>query len=153
MGELYQAARVAAEAEAVRVAAEAKAARVAAEAEAAREAAHVLSVPVEWQSSIQALQDMGFSSSLATDSIVKAEGNLDVALEAALNYVPPAPPAAALVTIRSESVWEEAWDLVLLELEEMGFCDVESNKHFVESNNGDLKATVTALVADERSKR
>jgi len=158
-----EAARVAAEAEAAREAAEAvmQAAREAAceaeavreAAEAAREAAHVLSVPVEWQSLIQALKDMGFSSSVATDSIVKAEGNLDVALEVALNYVPPAPPAAALVTIRSESVWEEAWDLVLLELEEMGFCDVESNKHFVESNNGDLKATVTTLIANERSKR
>jgi hypothetical protein len=149
-----EAAREAAEAEAVREAAEAEAAR---EAEAVREAAevetHVSSVPVEWQSSIQALKDMGFSSSVATDSIVKAGGNLDAALEAAFNFVPPAPPAAALVAIRSEPVWEEAWDLVLLELEEMGFCDVESNKHFVESNNGDLKATVTALVADERSKR
>jgi len=107
----------------------------------------------EWQSSIQALRDMGFSSAVAGDSVLKAEGDLEAALEAALNYVPPAPPAAALVSIKPEPVWEEAWNDVLSELEEMGFDDVESNKRFVVASAGDLKATVTALVADERSRR
>jgi len=143
-----EAARVKAEAEAAE-AVEAEAARVAVEAEAAEASA----VPLEWQSSIQALRDMGFSSAVAGDSVLKAQGDLEAALEAALNYVPPAPPAAALVSIKPEPVWEEAWNHVLSELEEMGFDDVESNKRFVVASAGDLKATVTALVADERSRR
>jgi len=154
--EAVEAARVEAEAlEAARVEAEAvEAARVETEAvEAARVAAETSAVPLEWQSSIQALKDMGFSSAVAGNSVLKAEGDLEAALEAALNYVPPAPPAAALVSIKPEPVWEESWNGVLSELEEMGFDDVESNKRFVVASAGDLKATVTALVADERSRR
>merc|ERR1712232_1066515 len=142
-----------AEAEAARAAAEAEAEAARAAAEARAVTSTMSAVPVEWQSSVQALREMGFSSAVASDSVCNAEGDLDAALEAALSYVPPAPPAAALITIKSEPVWEEEWDLVLAELEEMGFDDVESNKHFVMANDGDLKATVTALVADERSKR
>ena len=152
------------EAEAVRVAIEAEAAEVEAiEAEAVRmgaeaEAAHMTvepasPVPVEWQSSIQALKDMGFASTVACHSIVEAQGDLEAALEAALNYVPPTPPAAALVTIKSEPVWEEAWDFVLSELEEMGFEDRQANKEVVAEKKGDLKSVVQTLVLRERAAR
>merc|ERR1711966_576518 len=49
--------------------------------------------------------------------------------------------------------WDYKWDSTLEELVEMGFEDAEANKRFVMANDGDLKSTVTALVADERSKR
>jgi len=85
---------------------------------------------------------MGFSESVAKVQVVAADGDLEAALEAALSFVPPPQPS-----------WDSKWDSILEELVEMGFEDAEANKRFVMANDGDLKSTVTALVADERSKR
>merc|ERR1712196_47846 len=107
-----------------------------------------------------ALKDMGFSSFVATDCMTKANGDVDVALEAALSYEPPAPPAEALITVEpvtdleaADDNWEETWDGIMDELIEMGFECVENNKQAIVTNKGDLKNTVTALVAEERKKR
>merc|ERR1712167_176723 len=117
-------------------------------------------IPMEWQSGVQCLKDMGFSSFVATNAITRAEGDVDAALEEALSYEPPAPPAEALVPIQpkpepevADGNWEDTWDEIMDELIEMGFECVESNKQAIVSNNGDLKNTVTTLVAEERNKR
>merc|ERR1712086_66566 len=147
-----EAARVAAEAEeAARIAVEeAEASRITAEAEAAARASKAKAVetaqgpvvPIEWQAAVDALVQMGFSESVAKVQVVATDGDLEAALEAALSFVPPPQPS-----------WDSKWDSILEELVEMGFEDVEANKRFVMTNDGDLKSTVTALVADERSKR
>merc|ERR1711966_97151 len=138
-----EAARVAAEAEeAARVKEEeAEAARVAAEAKAV-ETAQGPVVPIEWQAAVDALVQMGFSESVAKVQVVAADGDLEAALEAALSFVPPPQPS-----------WDSKWDSIPEELVEMGFEDAEANKRFVMAKDGDLKSIVTALVADERSKR
>merc|ERR1711865_1074564 len=150
--EAEEAARIAVEeAEAARIAAEeAEAARITAEAEAAARASKAKAVetaqgpvvPIEWQAAVDALVQMGFSESVAKVQVVATDGDLEAALEAALSFVPPPQPS-----------WDSKWDSILEELVEMGFEDVEANKCFVMANDGDLKSIVTALVADERSKR
>jgi len=134
-----EAARVAAE-EAARVAAE-EAARVAAE-EAAKTKAVEGKLPVEWQAAVDALVQMGFEHDVAQAQVAAAEGDLQVALEAALSYVPPPPPS-----------WNADWDSLMGELAEMGFEDEEANKRAITANDGILKDTVTALVAEERAAR
>merc|ERR1711865_1090238 len=139
------------EAEASRIAAEeAEAARITAEAEVAARASKAKAVetaqgpvvPIEWQAAVDALVQMGFSESVAKVQVVATDGDFEAALEAALSFVPPPQPS-----------WDSKWDSILEELVEMGFEDVEANKCFVMANDGDLKSIVTALVADERSKR
>merc|ERR1712166_536197 len=155
-----EASRVAAEeAEASRIAAEEaeasfahlqKKLRIAAEAEVAARASKAKAVetaqgpvvPIEWQAAVDALVQMGFSESVAKVQVVATDGDLEAALEAALSFVPPPQPS-----------WDSKWDSILEELVEMGFEDAEANKCFVMANDGDLKSIVTALVADERSKR
>merc|ERR1711865_776079 len=129
------------EAEAARIAAEAEAAARASKAKAV-ETAQGPVVPIEWQAAVDALVQMGFSESVAKVQVVATDGDLEAALEAALSFVPP-----------PQSSWDSKWDSILEELVEMGFEDVEANKCFVMANDGDLKSIVTALVADERSKR
>jgi len=160
-----EAARIAAEEEAACIAAEEEAARIAAEEEAARIAAEAAAmpsppteIPVEWQGGVQSLKDMGFSSFVATNAMSSTNGDVGAALEAALSYEAPTPPAEALVTVEpvteaADDNWEETWDHVMDELIEMGFECVESNKQAIVTNNGDLKSTVTALVSEERKKR
>jgi len=134
--------RIAAEeAEAARITAEAEAAARASKAKAV-ETAQGPVVPIEWQAAVDALVQMGFSESVAKVQVVATDGDLEAALEAALSFVPPPQPS-----------WDSKWDSILEELVEMGFEDVEANKRFVMANDGDLKSIVTALVADERSKR
>merc|ERR1712166_1587991 len=134
--------RIAAEeAEAARITAEAEAAARASKAKAV-ETAQGPVVPIEWQAAVDALVQMGFSESVAKVQVVATDGDLEAALEAALSFVPPPQPS-----------WDSKWDSILEELVEMGFEDVEANKCFVMANDGDLKSIVTALVADERSKR
>jgi len=155
------AAKAAEEAAAAKAAEEAAAAKAAEEAAAAAKAAEKEAVtqdtvPLEWQGVSSALVNMGFSSSLADDVTMGAQGNFDQALEAALSYVPPPPPpppAAALVKSTQQDAWEDEWDCLVDELVEMGFEDVDANKKKVAEHKGDLKSTVTALISEERSKR
>merc|ERR1712195_470147 len=129
------------EAEAARITAEAEVAARASKAKAV-ETAQGPVVPIEWQAAVDALVQMGFSESVAKVQVVATDGDLEAALEAALSFVPPPQPS-----------WDSKWDSILEELVEMGFEDAEANKRFAMTNDGDLKSTVTALVADERSKR
>merc|ERR1719261_1492726 len=79
------AAKAAEEAAAAKAAEEAaaKAAEEAAAAKAAEEAAaeEQAAIPLEWQGVVTALVNMGFSSSLAEEVTMSAEGNFDQALE------------------------------------------------------------------------
>jgi len=122
-------------------------------------------VAVEFQSMVRALMDMGFSEAAARDAVLNSKGNMDAALELALQHVPPTPPEAALVKVAPEpepepelepepevASWDAAWDPLLPELEEMGFLDTNSNRQFVVEHKGDLKNTVAALVRHERTK-
>merc|ERR1712086_348576 len=104
---------------------------------------------------------MGFSEAAARDAVLNSKGNMDAALELALQHVPPTPPEAALVKVAPEpelepepevASWDAAWDALLPELEEMGFLDTNSNRQFVVEHKGDLKNTVAALVRHERTK-
>jgi hypothetical protein len=139
------------EAEALRIAAEeAEALRIAAE-EAALSAAEE-QFPLEWQGSVDALIQMGFAQSVAQDTVSSAQGDLEAALEAALAHVPTCTiPADAVVAPTSS--WDSEWDSLLMELVEMGFENHDANKAAIFANEGDLKSTVTALVADERANR
>merc|ERR1711865_336124 len=143
-----EALRIAAEeAEALRIAAEeAEALRIAAEAAALSAAEEQF--PLEWQGSVDALIQMGFAQSVAQDTVSSAQG----ALEAALAHVPTCTiPADAVVAPTSS--WDSEWDSLLMELVEMGFENHDANKAAIFANEGDLKSTVTALVADERANR
>ena len=122
-----------------------------------------VAVPVEFQSMVRALMDMGFSEAAARDAVLNSKGNMDAALELALQHVPPTPPEAALVKVAPEPApepepepevasWNAAWDPLLPELEEMGFLDTNSNRQLVVEHKGDLKNTVAALVRHERTK-
>merc|ERR1711998_244488 len=140
--------------EAAAKAAEEAAAKAAEEAAAEEQAA----IPLEWQGVVTALVSMGFSSSLAEEVTMSAEGNFDQALESALSYVPPPPPpppVAALIkpAPAQDDAWEDEWDCLVDELVEMGFEDVATNKKKVAEYKGDLKSTVTALISEERAKR
>jgi hypothetical protein len=118
-------------------------ARVAAE-EAAKPKAGEGKLPVEWQFAMDALVQMGFDPNVAQAQVAAAEGDLQVALEAALSCVPPPPPPPS---------WNAKWDSLMGELAEMGFEDEEANKRAITANDGILKDTVTALVAEERAAR
>jgi len=147
-----EALRIAAEeAEALRIAAEeAEALRIAAEAAALSAAEEQF--PLEWQGSVDALIQMGFAQSVAQDTVSSAQGDLEAALEAALAHVPTCTiPADAVVAPTSS--WDSEWDSLLMELVEMGFENHDANKAAIFANEGDLKSTVTALVADERANR
>merc|ERR1711924_523155 len=137
----------------------AAAAKAAEEAAAAAKAAEEqAAVPLEWQGVVTVLVNMGFSSSLAEEVTMSAQGNFDQALESALSYVPPPPPpppVAALIkpAPAQDDAWEDEWDCLVDELVEMGFEDVATNKIKVAEHKGDLKSTVTALISEERAKR
>merc|ERR1712159_403866 len=115
----------------------------------------------EWESGVQSLKDMGFASFVANEAMIKADGDMDAALEAALAYEPPAPPAAALVNIQPQPEQPQSgpecseWDLcgLMEELVEMGFEDTETNQQALLANHGDLKDTVSSLVNQERAMR
>lgn len=79
---------------------------------------------------------------------------------------PPAPPvkgitmldeidmiSAAQPPIFQPPIFPTEWEALLPELAEMGFEDVATNKNLLAANHGDLKSTVTALVAKEREER
>merc|ERR1711865_381577 len=138
------------EAEAARIAAEeAEATRIAAEevADATEE-----QFPLEWQGAVDALMQMGFSQSVAQNSVTSVAGEFEAALEAALAHVDEvvALPAEAVITAPA---WNSNWDAILTELVEMGFENHDSNKSAIIANEGDLKGTVAALVAEERANR
>jgi len=138
------------EAEAARIAAEeAEATRIAAEevADATEE-----QFPLEWQGAVDALMQMGFSQSVAQNSVTSVAGEFEAALEAALAHVDEvvALPAEAVITAPA---WNSNWDALLTELVEMGFENHDSNKSAIIANEGDLKGTVAALVAEERANR
>jgi len=157
-----------AEAEAARLIAQAEA-KAAEEAAAAKAAEEHTTVPLEWQGVVTALVNMGFSSSVAEEVTMSAQGNFDQALESALSYVPPPPPVAALIKpkplpasplpepepelVAQDDAWKDEWDCLVDELVEMGFEDVATNKNKVAEYKGDLKSTVTALISEERAKR
>merc|ERR1711966_620014 len=146
-----EALRIAAEeAEALRTAAEeAEALRTAAEeAEALRIAAEEEQFPLQWQGSVDALIQMGFAQSVAQDTVSSAQGDLEAALEAALAHVPTI-PADAVISL----TWDSNWNYLLMDLVEMGFENQDANKAAILANEGDLKSTLTALVADERANR
>jgi len=114
-------------------------------------------VPVEFASMIHKLTEMGFSQSVAREAVLNSQGDIDKATEEALAYVPPTPPKAALVECTpapepEEMAWDQSWDDLLPELEEMGFLNKEGNKEAVAAHNGDLKNTVAALVREERAR-
>jgi len=113
------------------------------------EAAAVQQFPLEWQGAVDALIQMGFAQSVAEDTVKSTEGDLEAALEAALVYVPSL-PAEAVVTAPA---WNSDWDTLLMELIDMGFENEDANKAAVVAHKGNLKSTVTALVAQERANR
>jgi hypothetical protein len=49
-------------------------------------------------------------------------------------------------------VWEDEWDSLLDELQEMGFDDNAANKQVLQASSGNLKGAVQKLVQEEREK-
>jgi hypothetical protein len=95
-------------------------------------------------SSVQGLQLMGFGPvDVIENALIAADGDLSLA-------------AVALVVegVKTEPtiVWDEQWDTILVELQEMGFEDRTANKRVVSATNGNLKNAVQKLVQEEREK-
>jgi hypothetical protein len=101
--------------------------------------------PVGCSSQIQQLLLMGLGPQDAIESaLLAAEGDISVA-------------ASSLVAATDQQVaacesWEAEWDLLLLELQEMGFEDVDANKQVIRATSGNLKNAVQALVHEERER-
>jgi len=144
-----EAARIAAEQEAARIAAEQEAARIAAEQEAARAIAEN-SIPLEWQCGVQALVDMGFAHDTAREAIMRTEGDVDAALEAALTqHEAPAienPECISPVPNPAIPGWDDTWNSSVMDLEAMGFTDTDANKKLLAANNGDVESTISELL-------
>jgi len=142
-------ARIAAEQEAARIAAEQEAARIAAEQEAARAIAEN-SIPLEWQCGVQALVDMGFAHDTAREAIMRTEGDVDAALEAALTqHEAPAienPECISPVPNPAIPGWDDTWNSSVMDLEAMGFTDTDANKKLLAANNGDVESTISELL-------
>jgi len=144
-----EAARIAAEQEAARIAAEQEAARIAAEQEAARAIAEN-SIPLEWQCGVQALVDMGFAHDTAREAIMRTEGDVDAALEAALTqHEAPAienPECISPVPNPAIPGWDDTWNSSVMDLEAMGFTNTDANKKLLAANNGDVESTISELL-------
>merc|ERR1712070_353919 len=96
---------------------------------------------------------------------IACEGDVDAAIEAALTRSPsdtqPKTQTATkeisildeidMISAAQPPIFADEWEALLPELFEMGFEDVEANKRAITANNGILKDTVTALVAEERA--
>ena len=96
--------------------------------------------PVGCNSQMQQLLLMGFDREAIEHALLVSDGDMSVA-------------AAALVNVTEETeVWETEWDLLLHELQEMGFGDTDANKHVIRATAGNLKSAVQALVHEERQR-
>jgi len=94
--------------------------------------------PVGCNSEMQQLLSMGFDREAIEHALLVADGDMSVA-------------AAALVNVTEQTeAWETEWDLLLHELQEMGFGDEDANKHVIRATAGNLKNAVQALVHEER---
>ena len=94
-------------------------------------------------SSVQRLQLMGFGPvDVIENALIAADGDLSLAAVALVEEVKAEP----------KIVWDEQWDSILVELQEMGFEDRAANKRIVSATNGNLKTAVQKLVQEEREK-
>lgn len=119
---------------------------------------------------------MGFPADQSEASLVAAKGNVEQAIALLLSN-PPEPaqepeqpveePVEAPVEQPTEepveepveepespaAAWEGEWDMLLTELEEMGFEDHETNRELIAANSGNVKETVKELIRLERMNR
>jgi len=129
----------------------------------------------EWQPAFDSMVGMGFAPAVVAQTLLACDGNADDAIEAALSHSPQLEPEAALVAMhgvaapptKGITIFDEIdlisaaqppifpgeWEALLPELAEMGFQDHDANRALLAVNHGDLKKTVTTLVATEREQR
>merc|ERR1719271_641446 len=99
---------------------------------------------------VEQLMAMGFTYDKSAEAIRSTEGDMEAAvmmlLSAPEDELAPEPEPTG-------PVWNDEWDELLVELEEMGFEDSEQNRALITENNGDVKDTVKELVNRERLSR
>eukprot|EP00656_Telonema_subtile_P031457 TRINITY_DN3441_c0_g1_i6.p1 TRINITY_DN3441_c0_g1~~TRINITY_DN3441_c0_g1_i6.p1 ORF type:complete len:904 (+),score=224.60 TRINITY_DN3441_c0_g1_i6:114-2825(+) len=93
-------------------------------------------MPAPWKEAVAGLVAMGFTARVASEAVVTAEGNFDAALDCAISL--------------SES-WEASWDVLEVELCDMGFTDHSANRNAICTTKGDLKSSVALLMKAERA--
>jgi len=140
-------AEAAAEAEKIAAEAEAKAAAEVADPEMCEDAMmHPL---------VEQLLKMGFARNEASNALATADGNLEQAVNTLLSMpcegAVPVPEPDPIVEDSTE--WNNDWDELLAELDEMGFDNVDANRAILALTNGDVKDAVKELVNQERISR
>lgn len=114
---------------------------------------------------------MGFPADQSEATLLAAEGNVEQAIALLLSNPPepaqepeqPVEDVEAPVEQPTEepveepespaAAWEGEWDMLLTELEEMGFEDHETNRELIATNSGNMKETVKELIRLERMNR
>lgn len=99
-------------------------------------------------SSVHRLQLMGFGPADAIErALLVAGGDLSAAAVALVELGPDSKAEP-----EPKAVWEDEWDSLLDELQEMGFDDNAANKQVLQASSGNLKGAVQKLVQEEREK-
>jgi len=154
--EAQAAAAEAASAEAVKAAAEAQAAAAMVQAAAEPVADDPFMLPL-----VEQLCAMGFPRSVAASTLAASSGDLAQAVEKLLaspqetfEEVQTFEEVPEPDTLSEDSTeWNQDWDELLAELDEMGFGDSDANREILSLVSGDVKDAVKELVNRERLAR